>query len=251
MQLTILGSGNAAGVPVYGCNCPACARARQDSAYRRRACSAFLETETDNLLLDAGLPDLDERFPAGTLQAILLTHYHMDHVQGLFRLRWGVHEPIPVISPNDAKGADDLYKHPGIFDFTHRAQAFVPLQIGGFSITPIKLYHSRPALGYYLRYGERSIAYLTDTVGLPEVSCEFLAAQEIDLLVIDASEPPRQTPPRNHNDLDLALAIHTLIRPHQTLLTHIGHELDNYLQEHPHALPADVRPAYDGLTIEL
>jgi ribonuclease BN (tRNA processing enzyme) len=32
---------------------------------------------------------------------VLLTHYHLDHVQGLFPLRWGVGAPIPVYGPPD------------------------------------------------------------------------------------------------------------------------------------------------------
>jgi phosphoribosyl 1,2-cyclic phosphate phosphodiesterase len=34
----------------------------------------------------------------------LLTHYHLDHVQGLFPLRWGVGAPIPVYGPPDDAG---------------------------------------------------------------------------------------------------------------------------------------------------
>jgi phosphoribosyl 1,2-cyclic phosphodiesterase len=35
-------------------------------------------------LLDAGIPHLMDDWPAGSFQQFLLTHYHMDHVQGLF-----------------------------------------------------------------------------------------------------------------------------------------------------------------------
>lgn len=86
MSLTIrlTGTGGAQLVPVFGCDCRACRRARADDAHRRRPCSAAVKFNNAVTLLDAGLPDLLERWPAGSFQQFLLTHYHMDHVQGLF-----------------------------------------------------------------------------------------------------------------------------------------------------------------------
>lgn len=43
MRLTLLGTGDARQVPVYGCDCPACRNARADAGLRRRPCSALLE----------------------------------------------------------------------------------------------------------------------------------------------------------------------------------------------------------------
>ncbi|HET19548.1 MAG TPA: phosphonate metabolism protein PhnP, partial [Chromatiales bacterium] len=43
MKLTLLGSGAVGGVPLYGCDCPACVRARAMSDYIRRPASALLE----------------------------------------------------------------------------------------------------------------------------------------------------------------------------------------------------------------
>ena len=83
MRVTFLGTGAAGGVPLYGCDCPACARARRDPAHQRRPCSALLESGDDRILVDAGLTDLHQRFPAGSLSTILLTHFHTDHAGGL------------------------------------------------------------------------------------------------------------------------------------------------------------------------
>ena len=74
MRLTLLGTGDVRQLPVWGCECIACQRARGDSAYRRLPCSALLEVDGQRWLLDGGLTDLAERFPPGSLNGILLTH---------------------------------------------------------------------------------------------------------------------------------------------------------------------------------
>src|SRR5476649_1793412 len=88
MLLTFLGTGGAQQVPVFGCQCVACQRARKNPAFRRQPCSAKLDYAGEVTLIDAGLPELAQQFTAGEIQRFWLTHYHMDHVQGLFPLRW-------------------------------------------------------------------------------------------------------------------------------------------------------------------
>ncbi|OJH85905.1 beta-lactamase superfamily I metal-dependent hydrolase [Serratia marcescens] len=68
MQLTFLGTGGAQQVPVFGCDCLSCQRARREPAFRRRACSAMLNYQGETTLLDAGLPALERRFSAGQIQ---------------------------------------------------------------------------------------------------------------------------------------------------------------------------------------
>ena len=84
LKLTFLGTGGAQQVPAFGCECAACLRAKQQPLYRRKPCSAMLEYNGALTLLDAGLHDLTERFTPTQISQFLLTHYHMDHVQGLF-----------------------------------------------------------------------------------------------------------------------------------------------------------------------
>lgn len=249
MRLTLLGSGDAAGVPVYGCDCGACTRARVLSEHRRSASSALVSSRQHQILLDAGQSELGERFPPGSLDCILLTHYHMDHVYGLFHLRWGVDQRIPVIGPDDPVGCDDLYKHPGILDFSTTAEPFKPFTLGDIIVTPLPLTHSRPTLGYHLVNSSNSLAYLTDTKGLPAESHDYLAMHPPSLLVIDCSFPPENPRNTNHNTIEDALAIHAQIRPDRTLLTHIGHELDCWLMDNAALLPAQVQVACDDMTV--
>ncbi|MDP3839912.1 MAG: phosphonate metabolism protein PhnP, partial [Methylococcales bacterium] len=66
MTIQFLGTGNAAGVPVHGCDCRVCIQATFNTDLRREPCSALLEIGQHKILLDAGLPDLKDRFPNGT-----------------------------------------------------------------------------------------------------------------------------------------------------------------------------------------
>ncbi|MDR2216464.1 MAG: phosphonate metabolism protein PhnP [Nevskiaceae bacterium] len=244
VQVAFLGTGDSGGVPLYGCDCAACARARNVPALRRGPCSALVESGNTRVLLDAGLTDLAERFPPGSLTAIVLTHFHADHVQGLFHLRWGMGAPISVFSPPDPDGCADLYKNRGILNFV-ALEKFVPFSLGELRLTPLPLIHSKLTFGYFIEdmHGP-GFAYLTDTLGLPQEAREFLRSRKFDL-ALDCSHPP-QTAARNHNDLTTALEIVTDLAPRRAWLTHIGHDMDAWLLAHEQSLPDNVSVARDG-----
>ncbi len=246
IKLTLMGTGNAAQVPVYNCPCRACERARHVPRFRRGPCSALIETGTERWLIDAGLTDLTERFPPASLSGILLTHYHADHAQGLLHLRWGTGLRISVLGPPDPEGLADLYKHPGILDFSRTLEAFNTITLGSLRVTPVTLSHSRLTFGYVLERAGRRIAYLTDTVGLPQDTTEFLTRETLDLLVLDCTHAPATDAPRNHNDLPRALESIEMLQPRFAVLTHIGHELDAYLMDNNDLDETRIAVGYDG-----
>lgn len=242
MRLTLLGTGNAAGMPLYGCHCERCTTIRNTPAQRRGPATALLEVGDKQYLLDAGLMDITERFPSGSLTAMFLTHFHPDHVQGLFHLRWGKGSRLPVYCPPDSNGCADLFKHPGLLDFQAQKK-FTTLQLEDLQVTFLPLVHSKATYGFLFVHQGRTIAYLTDTKGLPPKTLTWLAKTPLDLLVMDTSYPPG-VEGAGHNNLDETLAIHSQLRPARTLLTHISHDFDVWLTRH--SLPASVMAAADG-----
>jgi phosphoribosyl 1,2-cyclic phosphate phosphodiesterase len=249
MQLTLLGTGDAAGMPLYGCECHRCELARLDINKCRGPASALLEFDSKRYLIDAGNMDIAEQFPAGSLDGIFLTHFHPDHVQGLFHLRWGIGKQIPVYCPPDKHGCADLFKHPGILDF-QALNEHEPFKLDGLEVTPLPLIHSKPTFGYLFNDTNHRIAYLSDTRNLPARTEFTLRTTMLDLMVIDTTEPP-EVENKNHNSLDLSLSIHERVGADRTVLTHIGHDLDVWLSENQNSLPEGVEAGVDDHTITL
>lgn len=248
MKLTFLGTGGVQAAPLFGCCCAACLRARQQPARRRTPCSALIQAGNQTILLDAGQPLLEQRFRPGELSGILLTHFHMDHVQGLFALRWGVGPRIPVWAPPDDQGCDDLLRHPGILDFQPALTPCVAYPFGELRVTPLLLQHSKLTHGYLFDWYGMRLAWLCDTRGLPPATANFLRRVPLDHLVIDCNDAPGAEG-RNHNDVTRALAIAAQLAPRQSWLTHLSHEVDCWLMTH--ALPARVAVAQDNQQLDL
>ncbi len=244
-SIKFLGTGNAAGVPVRGCSCTVCIKATANKDLRRESCCAVIEFGEQRILLDAGVFDLKYRFPENSLTAILLTHFHPDHVQGLFPFRWGGNDSIDTYAPNDKEGCGDLYKNPGVLNF-YTLIAFDHFYIGEVLITPVPLTHSKITLGFCFEHRNVKVAYLTDTVGLPKKTEAFLRYWKPDVMVIDCAFPPQEIRPRNHNDINMVLKAYEEFKPKQMLLTHIGHKLDQWLNEYEQKLPEGISVVRDN-----
>ncbi len=249
MEFRFSGTGDSAQVPRFGCQCPACTRARVFSNHQRGPCCAEVSVNGRRYLLDAGRMDLAHSCELERPAAILLTHYHADHVQGLFHLRWGTGEPIPVFGPKDPNGCADLYRNSGVLGFQPGLKPFRALDFDSLSVTPVPLNHSKPTLGYCLDDGGTRLAYLTDTLGLPLETERFLRDWGPDVVVLDATHPASHENPRNHNNITQALDIITRLDPPRAWLTHISHELDAECLANGVELPPKVRMARDGESV--
>jgi ribonuclease Z len=157
---------------------------------------------------------------AGRIQAVLLTHFHSDHIDGLGELamqRWvgAAHaEPLPVYGPpgvdqvvagfNQAYAADFGYRtaHHGaaIAPPSGAGSRAVPFEMpaageqreiwnaNGLRITAFPVVHepAHPAVGYRFEYGGRSLVISGDTRKTDSVAQAALGA---DLLLHEALAP--------------------------------------------------------------
>jgi phosphoribosyl 1,2-cyclic phosphate phosphodiesterase len=207
-----------------------------------------IEAGEVRLLIDAGVMNIADRFSPSELSAILITHFHPDHVQGLFHMRWGVGE-LDVFAPHDTEGCADLYKYPGPLRFKH-LHKFATFKVGDCHITPVPLVHSKPTLGYCIEHNEMRIAFLSDSREFPDSTTTFLKTWQPHTIFLDCTHPPGIEGKRNHFDLPEAIAISKDYPDSNIVLMHISHQLDAWLMLHPEALPERVLLARDSDVFE-
>jgi phosphoribosyl 1,2-cyclic phosphate phosphodiesterase len=250
MKLTFLGTGTSHGIPVIACGCKVC-RSRNPHNTRTRSSVLITDGETQ-VIIDTG-PDLRTqllRENVTRLDAVLQTHDHADHLNGIDDVRVFTRDkPMPFYASQDV--IDETRKRfsyifskqlpgGGTPSLNMRAADPEGFSIGSLQIIPIPVNHGcKTILGY--RIG--SIAYITDCSRIPEESYGLL--QGVGTLIMGAL---RYRPHPTHFSIDQALAVSGKINPGKTYLTHFCHDIDHAVIEKE--LPAGVYPAYDGLMIE-
>jgi phosphoribosyl 1,2-cyclic phosphate phosphodiesterase len=258
MRLTFLGTGTSMGVPIIGCPCLVCTSA--DPRNQRLRTSALVEIMTWqhrlNLLIDAG-PDFRAQALTNrlaTLDALLLTHAHYDHVAGIDDLRplaiqSGSHMPVygSTATLDDVRTrfsyafatAADGTTRPALD--LHPIRHYEPFAINPLQIMPFDVQHgTRTITGY--RFGR--LGYVTDASDLPPATIDLL--HDLDVLVINAL---RFQPHVNHYSLEQALAMIAELQPRQAFLVHLSHAFDHALVNQQ--LPPGVALAHDGLQVEI
>ena len=258
MRFTILGCGSSGGVPRLGGDWGDCDPANPKN--RRRRCSMLVERQVGDLitrvLVDTS-PDMrDQLLDAGigTLDGVVYTHSHADHVHGIDDLRqvvFNLRRRLPVWA--DAPTQDALISrfgyafvqpegspYPPILELHSINEAFdVPGAAGPIAFTPFQVDHgSMAALGF--RIGD--LAYLPDVIAIHEDS--WLHLQVLECCVLDAM---RRKPHPTHAHLALSLEWIAKARPTRAILTNMHVDLDHatLLAE----LPDNVTPAHDGMVI--
>ncbi|MGE9268259.1 MAG: MBL fold metallo-hydrolase [Verrucomicrobiales bacterium] len=253
---TFLGTATSVGVPVIGCRCPVCTSS--DPRNKRTRSSALIRTPQGNLLIDAG-PDLRQqalREDLRTLEAVLFTHPHLDHILGFDEIRafcWHREEKIPFYgSPETLGELERLF--PWAYPPHEPPQNYVrpvsrpleaPIELLGLKITPIDVIHGATrTYGYRLdRPGGKSLAFISDVKTIPAASKELLRG--LDHLALDGLHYRGHS---NHLSVDEAIALADELSARHLHLTHLSHEVDHADEHH---YPDHVTFAYDGLRLAI
>ncbi len=256
MRLVFLGTGTSYGVPQIGCRCPTCTST--DPRDRRTRTAALIEAAGRRLLIDTP-PELRlQLVTAGveSVDAVLFTHAHADHVHGIDDLRAisvRQHRPLAVYGSADTL-AEIARRFGYIFDHVraspgtskpeltgHVLEADREQQIAGMAVLPLALPHGdRVVFGYRLG----PLAYLTDAKTIPDAVRARLAG--LDVLVLNALLP---RPHPLHLSIPEAIAAAQRIGARRTFLTHLTHDASH--ADLAARLPTGVAPAYDGLVIDV
>ena len=86
MLVYFIGTGGSEGIPAHLCTCSTCNEARNFSfAQRRPSTLAIITEDKKAVLFDVGT-DIRDLLNV-PLEAVFLTHWHHDHIYGLYKLR--------------------------------------------------------------------------------------------------------------------------------------------------------------------
>jgi phosphoribosyl 1,2-cyclic phosphate phosphodiesterase len=249
--LTVLGSGTSMGVPTIGCTCAVCHSS--DPRDRRTRPSVLIEYTGKVVLIDT-TPDFREqaiREGISSIDAVLYTHSHADHILGIDDLRpLSYHRDgkIPLYARAEAaEYIRNMFRY--IFDADYKFGGLARLELKpvegafdlfGATVEPIPVIHGDTEI-YGFRLG--SAAYLTDFNEIPDAS--FSSLQGLDILFLDGL---RHKPHPTHSTVENSIRIADRVKAKRVFFTHICHDLPHEATNA--TLPPHVRLSYDGMKLE-
>lgn len=258
-EVVFLGSGTSQGVPVIGVTYPAAFLANPKN-HRLRP-SIMLQTDQTRFVVDTP-PDFRTqmlRESVDSLDAVLFTHAHADHIMGLDDCRRfcdpDTGDGLPIYA--SATTLDALRR---VFFYAFTDHSAIPrgylrpasriidgpFTVGDVEVVPVSLPHGRmESTGFLFRQnGRPRCAYLTDCQRVPEDVVELVRGAPV--VILDAL---RKEPHPTHMCLDEALTAARRVRAERVFLTHLTDAYDHDRDQEE--LPEGVSLAYDGLRVTL
>jgi len=256
MKLIVLGSGTSVPHP-------------------RRASAAFwLETSAGSMLLDCGADAMhrmaEESLDWPNLDAIWISHLHLDHCGGLASLLFGTkhspqtqnrRKPLQIftcagmrklLKAIDESNNYRLFQQPfpielhEVAELTDQQDRFALLP--GVTAQTFSTPHTQESVAIRVTDAEgTSLVYTADT-GYSEALADFAA--NVDLLILECSFP-RDKPVETHLDLNEAMSLAKIANPRMLLLTHLYPSWDgiDLEREAAKSWASKVVAAYDGLRL--
>ncbi|MEZ4688759.1 MAG: MBL fold metallo-hydrolase [Ignavibacteria bacterium] len=181
MKVIVLGTGTSQGVPVIGCKCETC---RSDNPKDKRLrTSSYIETGGSKILIDTSI-DFRQQMLMNNIDdidAVLYTHHHVDHINGMDDLRQITQKHKKTIELYGNKTTVDEMKISFRYVFEknlikHHAVPLVhfnkitnkKFMIGDVNIIPVECMHGNLKIfGYRIN----DFAYITD--------CSFISDKEL------------------------------------------------------------------------
>lgn len=257
MRLTILG-GSAAGANVG------------------QGCSGYLvRTGSTQLMLDIGpgtFPELRRHTDYRSLDGVVISHVHADHVLDLVALRYALAynpvrapRPLPLWMPPDGRRFLDGVA--GAFSGTEPPESFFsgvfaieeytpgePLSIGDAALTFAPTVHYIPCWAMRVEHvqGRSALAYTADTG--PAANLDGIV-KGASVLVADAGNPPPEAEPFDQRGHATASEMAALAQKHLVdtlVLTHLWEEIgfSRYAAQAMAVFNGRIEVAQPGLTIE-
>ena len=227
MKLTVLGSGTS--VP-----------------HAKRSSSGYwLETTGGTILLDCSPSAIqriaEEKLDWANLDAIWISHFHLDHCGGLAPFLFGIKhasatqkrtKPLRIfggVGLRDLVEKFDAADNYRLFDQRFpveivEVEALEPFEIvAGVEAVTLDTPHTPESRAIHIRGGDKKMVFSSDT-GFDKALAAF--ANGVDLLVIECSFV-RDKPVEKHLELSEAMFLIRKSQPKQAMLTHFYPEWDD------------------------
>ncbi len=254
MKLTILGSGTSVPHP------------------KRSTPSHFLETSRGTILLDNGADTAhrmaQEQLDWPNLDAIWISHFHLDHMGGLtpflFGVKWAPQtqdrtKPLRIFGPNGLRRLVETVSDSN--DYGLLEQPF-PVEIvevepnkefeilSGLSASTLKTPHTPESLALGVKDDDSKLFVYTSDTGFSEDLAPF--AKNAALILMECSFR-RNKPVQKHLELADAMRVAHASDPDKLVLTHLYPEWDhaNLVEEARMLWPGETIEAKERLRIEI
>lgn len=241
MEVTLLGSGDAMGMPVPMCGCEYCLESE-----RRRRPGLLIESEDTRLVFELS-PDIKnqlDRMDIHSVDAFFVTHYHFDHFSGIRELNHvGLEEHVLNSSEfnyNGWHGRDiDVYGNTTVRRYLNDTHSHIldnegmnfhtigsgdTVRTGDFNVDAFEVKHGEHTYGYAVELEGSKVVYAPDVRTIPESSSGY---ENADIALIEGAVFAAES----HGHTDEILGSIEMVDADRTVLVNISEHLNQMKTE--------------------
>ncbi len=271
MQVSLLGTGAAEGIPALFCGCPLCVEARllRGKDLRSRSTAVIDGVLKIDLPPDTLHHVLTQDLDLARIPNLLFTHGHDDHAAlrelqytGELFLRYpnsyhlDIHGPENVVQ--DVLSSVDVGSHPIA---VHALTAWETVRIGPHAITPVPAMHDpeRECFNYIIERDGRTLLYATDTGWYPEETWVRLEKWSLHAIVVECAKGLEEGGYMAHLNVNQVVAMKNRLQSSgaltpdaRVITTHHSHNgLLLHREFEERLLPHGIVPGFDGMMFEV
>ncbi|MDC3413819.1 MBL fold metallo-hydrolase [Aquibacillus sp. 3ASR75-11] len=269
MEIRLLGTAAAEGIPALFCQCEHCERARKLGGKNiRTRTSAIIDRELKiDFPPDTFMHILIEGMEISTFQHLIITHTHHDHFfPEDIKMRseiyaHGIEYPLSISGNESVVSTCKKVLNHTLQAFT--IQEFKPFQtykVGKAQVTPLKADHKpdENSYIYFIEKNGKSCLYGHDTGWFPNETFDWLSDKTMDVMILDCTNGLIDSR-KNHMNIAAVKQLKETFEKNRNIhqdtriiATHFSHNIglthkDLEALLHPHGI--DV--AYDGMKIDI